>query len=103
MNVQDFHDAVRGIREATPFDPQTIHGRKAAVFDLLLDSGARFDRAEGSVSRFYGIDVIHNEAMPANTVEFHSSDGRVLRRLIQSQGKWYEVATDPIEMFPTSR
>lgn len=99
----DFHDAVRAAREATPFEPRTIHGRKAAVFDLLADSGARFDRATGPVTAFHGINVIHNEAMPANTVEFHSGDGRVLRRLIQSQGQWYEVATEAIEMFPTSR
>jgi len=76
-------------------DLLTVHGRKAAVYDLLFDSGATFresPKGHGDVASFMGIDIVCDEAMLPGMIDFRAADGRTLQRLIQTpQGGWVAI------------
>lgn len=88
----DMFDAINAAREASMEGPHSVHGRKSAVMDLLLDSGADFGMNRvGHPSAIYGIGVHYDEEMPKGVVEFRHQDGRTLRRLMQGpDARWYE-------------
>lgn len=100
FDVSDLHTALRAAREDTLAGPHRIHGTRAAIMDLLLDSGAQFgmDRIGAIPSQVYGLDVIFEESMPTGCVDFRNTRGRTFRRLIQVNGRWFEFDPSVIDV-----
>lgn len=94
----DFFEALKHAQEAALDRPASIHGRKHAVWDLLLDSHVEVKRAPADITHFAGLDAIHDETMPRSTVEFRTADGRVLQRLIQAGAQWYGVDPHALDL-----
>jgi hypothetical protein len=90
----NINEAINQARALHYDGPHSIHGRKAAVTDLLLDMGVEFARHGpplGSLTSFSGLDVFYDEAMAADIVDLRHRNGRVLYRLIQRDGQWIRL------------
>ena len=94
----DFREALDAARSLNVDGPHSVHGRKLAVMDLLLDCGTAFgadlDGVGGQIASVFGIDVHYDEAMAENVVDFRHRDGRTLYRMIQHDGKWFRLNVD---------
>lgn len=95
----DFYEAMREAQEAALDRPASVHGRKHVLWDLFMDSRVEVKRASSAIEHFAGLDVIYDESMPANTVEWRTADGRPLRRLIQVGAQWYSVDPNALPDF----
>lgn len=92
---EELSRAMEAVRAAQDGQPQlgSIRGRRTAVWDLLFDMGAQRE-PDGSpaVLRHMGPDVIYVESMPRNVVQFHDTDGALIRTMLQARdAHWYEI------------